>query len=91
MTKFRGVDANGQTWYGGFYEDESGTYIINSNREFVSVQPYSVAQFCGYDGDGQEVYEHDDLAPRVNGMYDVNNIYTVELETTDFSGWYLYR
>lgn len=39
-------------------DDGEGDYIINENGLALLVYPGSVAQLCGYDADGKEIYEN---------------------------------
>lgn len=52
--KFRGRDKNGKFRYGDFNDIDLGTI-------FADVDEDSIAQLVGYDSDGREVYEGDEL------------------------------
>lgn len=52
--KFRGRDKNGKFRYGDFNDIDLGTI-------FADVDEDSIAQFVGYDRDGNEVYEGDKI------------------------------
>lgn len=58
---------DGDFVYGGYarmkflFEDDEGDFIIDNNGTAFLVYPGSVAQLCGYDADGNEVYEGDKL------------------------------
>lgn len=66
--KFRGVDVEtGDYRYGDLLTTSHGTFCISwfaddgSGRKYFKVFADSVAQLVGYDADGREVYEGDDL------------------------------
>lgn len=52
--KFRGTTPSGETVYGDLTH-ERGHAFINDRR----VKPDTVAQFCGFDDTGDEIYEGD--------------------------------
>ena len=54
--KFRGKTVKGQTAFGDL-SHFNGHVFINDDR----VEPDSVAQFCGLDCNGEEVYEGDEV------------------------------
>ncbi|MBR2734448.1 MAG: hypothetical protein IKG61_01370 [Selenomonadaceae bacterium] len=64
--KFRGRDKNGKFRYGDFNDIDLGTI-------FADVDEDSIAQFVGYDANGNEVYEGDTI--EFNG-----GTYTARLE-----------
>lgn len=72
--KFRGETFSGELVYGDLLQHENKTAICTSAYALVfyaatkkgvqcvvNVKPESVAQFVGYDVEGQEVYEGDEL------------------------------
>lgn len=64
--KFRGRDLEtGKLVYGDFMNGSFGRVLIDENKGALParyVEPESVGQFTGcYDGDGEEIYEGDDL------------------------------
>lgn len=64
MIKFRGVRlSDGQTIYGYYHERGADAYIDDWRVDFDTV-----AQFCGYDRNGNEVYEGDRVL--VDGKWD---------------------
>lgn len=58
---------DGDFVYGGYaplkflFEDDEGDFIIDNNGTAFLVYPDSVAQLCGYDAYGKEIYEGDEL------------------------------
>ena len=58
--KFRGRDKNGKFRYGDFNDIDLGTI-------FADVDEDSIALLVGYDSDGREVYEGDELADNYEG------------------------
>ena len=61
--KFRGRDIEtGRTVYGGFVVGRCGQPLICANvTAAYEVDPDTVEQLVGYDADGKEVYEGDEL------------------------------
>jgi len=67
--KFCGRDFyTDEMWYGGCMQiiHTGTTYIVGgsgggSHRKFYRVKPESVRQLVGYDSDGKEVYDGDEL------------------------------
>lgn len=57
--KFRGRDYFDETHYGFYFEDADGANIWGERT--YNVISYSVAQLCGVDKNGKEVYEGDIL------------------------------
>ena len=57
--KFRARDLNGNLVYGGITAD--GDFIIVNARKFVTVYKDSIRQLVGYDADGREIYEGDEI------------------------------
>lgn len=57
--KFRGESAIG-TVYGYFVKRDGKAYIANDVGSMVTVEEESVKQLCGYNKNGEEVYEGDD-------------------------------
>lgn len=61
IKKFRGKFTRTNEYvYGYFFEDEDGQFIRSYDGN--SYEVYSVAQFCGYDKNGKELYEGDIVA-----------------------------
>lgn len=61
--KFRGVRmSDGETIYGYYYVRAGDAYI-----DEWRVEPDTVAQLVGYDNDGEEVYEGDELKDCITG------------------------
>lgn len=59
--KFRGHNYfTGELHYGFYLEDEDGANILENNRTYL-VDPDTVAQLVGFDKNGREVYEGDQL------------------------------
>lgn len=58
--KFKGESALG-TIYGYYVKREGKTYIYNEIGAGVTVDENSVAQLIGYDDNGNEIYEGDEL------------------------------
>ena len=67
--------------YGGyvkmkFFDDNGeGDYIINENGQALLAYPNSVAQLCGYDADGNEIYEGDKLFDEEHNTYVTAELY----------------
>ena len=63
IIKFRGYWLHGGSFiYGcGVKVDSDATYIVADNLFEMEVEPDSVAQLVGYDTNGNEVYEGDEL------------------------------
>ena len=67
--KFRGIDEDGKYVYGDYITRENGCAIRFTEKKTlikiyvyeVTVKPETVAQLVGYDADGNEVYEGDEL------------------------------
>lgn len=59
--KFRGETFCGEFIFGDVVHYDDGEVAITNGFENRFVKPTSVAQFVGYDVDGQEVYEGDEL------------------------------
>ena len=63
--KFRGKDVNGTYVYGDLLHSDCGVTFIHKetlpldNRKRIN--PVTIAQLCGYDADGNEIYEGDKL------------------------------
>ena len=86
--KFRGRRlANGEWVYGDLLQFKGKPAIISNVGELIyyaatkqglrgiaEVEPESVAQLVGYDEDGYEVYEGDELVGRFNQVW-VANVY----------------
>ena len=66
--KFRGRDLAGKMRF-GHYAITSGRPYIIEEHVWCEVYPESVAQLVGYDADGREVYEGDELIS-VDGNYE---------------------
>ncbi|MBR2519712.1 MAG: hypothetical protein IKE46_08010 [Selenomonadaceae bacterium] len=64
--KFRARNEYGEVFYGSFDEDTC-TIDCWDIAETVVVERDSVAQLVGYDADGNEVYEGDELVSVDNG------------------------
>ena len=62
--KFRGKSfANDDYVYGGFYQDDSGDFFIRvDDKKTVEIRRESLSQLCGYDKEGNELYEGDIVA-----------------------------
>ena len=56
--KFRADSAVGKV-YGFYVEREGKPYIVDDAGNWVSVERASLRQLCGFDADGNEVYEMD--------------------------------
>ena len=77
--KFRGKNIwSGKMIFGDFLDDGKEVFIrdINAeNKPFVQIESDSVTQLVGYDSDGKEVYEGDELIAE-NGLVIVASIGT---------------
>lgn len=72
--KFRGKRFdNGELIYGDL--SISSRPAIGNGRDWFLVEPESVAQFVGFDADGNEIYEGDEIVQPTN----IYNRYTAEL------------
>jgi hypothetical protein len=49
---------NGEIVFGGIFQSENATYIVQ-NFNCTLVQDDSVKQFCGYDSEGNEIFDGD--------------------------------
>jgi len=68
--KFRGRDAYGKLHYGDLWQRTDGMILFDHDETvWQRVHPESVAQLVGYDCDGREVYEGDELIS-VDGDYE---------------------
>ncbi len=81
--KFRGLDAYGKLHYGDLWQRTDGTILFDHNEHvWQRIHPDSVAQFVGYDINGEEIYEGDIVRnPRDNTRFKaaMNHIYTVKI------------
>ena len=60
--KFRGIfPGGGLVAYGDLLHTKHGVFIVNEHGGQMEVNPKSIAQLVGYDRDGNEVYEGDEL------------------------------
>lgn len=70
--KFRGKSLRTGEYHYGYYSEcpvgngRTATYITGKNLDTWVVDPDSVAQFVGYDQDGEEIYS-DDKVINVHG------------------------
>ena len=58
--KFRGRDIRGRTLFGDIRHNNGGCFMFDGDF-WYEVDSDSIAQFVGYDKDGREIYEGDEL------------------------------
>ena len=66
--KFRAETLDGYPVFGGVFIDGKDVYIAEGFR-FTQVKPKSLAQLCGCDSDGNEVYEGDIVTLDYEGFH----------------------
>ena len=79
--KFRGKNADGTIYYGDLvtcYKNAVAIAFKNEDGDLTHapVAPESVAQLVGYDEDGNEVYEGDELISNLNPDYVVKTYFS---------------
>ena len=68
--KFRGRDAYGKLHYGDLWQRTDGMILFDHDETvWQRVHPESIAQFVGYDANGNEVYEGDVLQDELEQEY----------------------
>ena len=82
-----------RTWYCGKYyygyvvdEDEEGvTFCENSYGDYMNVRPQDVERLLGYDCDGKEVYEGDEVANSQGAKFSVKTISMAVCEDCNYT------
>lgn len=68
--KFRGKDQRGNTFYGS-YDQNMGAIFDNQYAAVYAVEKNSVQQFVGFDSDGRELYDGDNVIDSHGDSYTV--------------------